>query len=104
MSKLKIGAKIGALVGFILVVMGAVGLTSILFLRSISSELHEITAEDLPLTKKITQISLHQLKQAVLFERAIRLGERLVDRPGEKAQFDKVVKEFVEISNNTRGR
>ncbi len=73
-------------------------------LRSISSELHEIAAEDLPLTKKITQISLHQLKQAVLFERAIRLGERLVDRPGEKAQFDKVVKEFVEISNNTRGR
>ncbi|MBB6521128.1 methyl-accepting chemotaxis protein [Pseudoteredinibacter isoporae] len=51
-------------------------LTAILSMHSIGKELKNITEEDLPLIEALTKITVHQLEQAIHFERAIRYGEQ----------------------------
>ncbi|WP_261842851.1 methyl-accepting chemotaxis protein [Aliamphritea ceti] len=50
---------------------------SILTMKNIGNELTSIAHLDIPLTEKFTKISTHQLKQALMFERAIRQGEQI---------------------------
>lgn len=51
-------------------------LMAILSMHSIGKELKNITEEDLPLIEALTKITIHQLEQAIHFERAIRYGEQ----------------------------
>lgn len=63
-----------------LAVMGvllAVGITigSIYSVNAVGVQLKQISTEDIPLTNAVTNVTVHQLEQAVLFERAARFAE-----------------------------
>ena len=59
-----------ALIGIII----AVSLFSLLSIRYIGDELESIAEQDIPLTNPLTSITIHQLEQAVHFERLLHLG------------------------------
>ncbi len=93
-KSMKISTKIFALVGFCLVLLGVVSGTGIWQMNKIGVEIEGIAERDLPLTKGLTQITIHQLEQAINFERAIRTGEEMQERQESKEEFEKAVKTF----------
>ncbi len=46
-------------------------------LRAIGSEIEEIAELDVPIASLLTKVTVHQLEQAVHFERAVRYGEEM---------------------------
>ena len=46
-------------------------------LRTIGSEIEEIAELDVPIASLLTKLTVHQLEQAVHFERAARYGEEM---------------------------
>lgn len=61
----------------------------IMSMNNIGKNLKEIAEEDIPLSKAISTITMHQLEQAVLFERATRLAEILKAEEFAKIEHDK---------------
>ena len=60
---------------FFSVIIGAMIIASVIGItqmNQIGTELTEISEHDMPLTKKITNITIHQLEQGINFERALR--------------------------------
>lgn len=82
--KIFILAGLGVLLGF----LTAAG--SVYSIRQIGGELKQIAEEDIPLTNSVTEITVHQLEQAILFERAARFGQ---GRSASSAKHYKKVKE-----------
>lgn len=72
-------------------------------MTSIGAEIEGISERDLPLTIIISEITVHQLEQAVAFERLLRYGEHLVASTGQNAhaaeEFKKAVSHFHDYSN-----
>ena len=95
---MKIGTKIFALVGFCLALVGVVAGVGIWQMNKIGIEIEGIAERDLPLTSGLTQITIHQLEQAINFERAIRTGEEMVKHPESRAKFEKAVTIFDELT------
>ncbi len=95
-----ISTKIVALVALLLVSLAATGAVGGLAMKRIGDEIVEIAEYDLPLTERVQQTALHQLEQAVLFERALRLAEAAAnDRLGAAEQrFDATRAAFMELS------
>ena len=60
-AALLLGLLAASLSGYAIWTMGQIG-----------KELQEITHEDIPLTRKTTEITLHQLEQAILLEQILR--------------------------------
>lgn len=63
---------------------------AIFTMGQIGSELQEITHEDIPLTRKTTEITLHQLEQAILLEQLLRISnvQAGVDKTAVKQRFN----------------
>ena len=75
----KIGLKLYAIVGLSLAALVIVSVSAITQMSRIGAEIEGIAERDIPLTEILTKITIHQLEQAVLFERALLLsleGER----------------------------
>lgn len=71
LSKLTIAQKV-YLLGFCqLVAMAILGGFALYQMNKIGNELIDIAEEDIPLTKKLTLVTEHQLEQAIYFERAL---------------------------------
>ena len=68
---LKIGTKIYAVIALCLSLLVAVGATAVVQMSSIGTEIEAIAERDIPLTEIVSKITVHQLEQAVLFERAL---------------------------------
>ncbi len=73
-------------------------------MNKIGAEITAIAEQDIPLTKKMTDITLHQLEQAILFERSFRLGEVLDKVPGAKAKFKQTVEHFEALTPKIEGQ
>jgi len=67
-----ISHRIYAIVALSGILAAVIAGTGILKMAKIGSELTEIAHQDIPLTENITSITLHQLEQAILLERALR--------------------------------
>lgn len=78
------------LIGLIWVAVG-VGVNK---MQLIGSEISAIAHEDIPLTEAVTAITIHQLEQAIHFERAMRHGEGLGNVDGAESHFRKEVAAF----------
>jgi methyl-accepting chemotaxis protein len=63
-------------------------------MNSIGKELFTIAEEDIPLTEKISQITVHQLEQAVSFERSLHYGSVLDSVPTALSHFRESIKAF----------
>ncbi|MBL6431214.1 MAG: hypothetical protein HPM95_08615 [Alphaproteobacteria bacterium] len=55
-------------------------------MQQIGVELEEIATETVPLTTNVSKVSLHQLEQAILLERLLRVGN--VGSAGQTDSFD----------------
>ncbi|WP_350186159.1 methyl-accepting chemotaxis protein [Thalassobaculum sp.] len=71
---LSVTQKLLGVVAVCIALTGAVGGTAAWQLSNIGQEVAGVVERDLPLAAALEQVSTHQLEQAVLLERAIRLG------------------------------
>lgn len=108
LSKLTIAQKV-YLLGFCqLVAMAILGGFALYQMNKIGNELIDIAEEDIPLTKKLTLVTEHQLEQAIYFERALIKAIRVDQGLENKQTFEqakvkvhdltvKVEKEIIEV-------
>lgn len=74
LSKIKISQKVyilGVIQLLLICLIGGVGYTQ---MSKIGLELIDIAEEDIPLTRMLTQLTEHQLQEAIIFERVLRAG------------------------------
>ena len=86
-----IGRKVYGLIGFCLGLLVLVVGSSIYQMGQIGGEIEGIAERDLPLTEALTQITIHQLEQAINVERAFRTGVEMNKHPEAKAEYEKAV-------------
>ncbi len=94
LKNLSIQTWIIGITSLLLLLMLAISLTSITSINKIGQELVGIAEEELPMVSHLTNITTHQLEQAVHFERALRFGELLKTEATAKALFDSEVSGF----------
>lgn len=108
LSKIKISQKVyilGVIQLLLICLVGGVGYSQ---MSKIGLELIDIAEEDIPLTGMLTQLTEHQLQEAVLFERSLRKGlmssgtERRADLLLVRNDINKLVKkstqEFIDTN------
>jgi len=96
---LTIGQK---LMGVVLMVLGLLTLvagTGIVQMQSIGSEIEEIAEQDMPLTEAITAITIHQLEQAINFERTLRYGAEMAHSEKAAGHFEEAFAKFEELTH-----
>ena len=99
LAKLKIGARIYVLVALLLGISLFVYAFSISQMMKIGAEIEQIAEHDMPLTEAITTITVHQLEQAILFERGIAVGQELANNPSKLAHFKEISSAFSSLSH-----
>ena len=97
-ANLPVGQKFLGITGIVASLLVLVAVVSILQMRTIGNQLAEIAEQDIPLTNIITAITIHQLEQAINFERALRFGEEMVRSTHAREQFAVAVETFEELS------
>ena len=95
----KLAHKIFGLVGFLIAANALVVGVILIQLNTVKTEVQEIATEHMPLTELTTQITVHQLQQAIYFERAVRHGEHIGKEPGAMQAFKKSQKKFEELGH-----
>jgi methyl-accepting chemotaxis protein len=95
---LSVGAKIGGVVALCLVGLVAVSTIAITQMQAIDKQIVGIAERDIPLTEMVTNITVHQLEQSIYFERAVRYGEKMQDRPQYRERFEASVAAFEKLS------
>ena len=98
LKNLKVRTQLFFLVGIIMTLMILMAGVAIVNISNIGKELKEIADEDMPLIEKITEITEHQLEQAIWFERALRHGEKMAADEKEARLFHRSEKEFEKIA------
>lgn len=97
-KSMKVGTKVMALVGFCLALLGIVAALSIWQMDKIGGEIENIAERDIPLTEALTKITIHQLEQAINFERGVRTGEEMQTHPATAKEFKKAVQTFEHLT------
>ncbi len=97
-NNMKVGTKIISLVSILILLMGVLSLFSIVKMGNIGDEIKSIAEEDIPLIEVVTKITIHQLEQAVWFERALRFGEVLASKEDAKKGLLHAEEEFRRLS------
>lgn len=90
-----VAAKIMVLVGFLCLGVVVVATVSIVQMNMIGKELTNIAEKDIPLTEAISHVTNHQLEQAVLIERMMRLAG--LKAPGEEAVMGEVKARIIRL-------
>ncbi len=93
-KNLKVRTQIYLLSVIFTVLMIILAAVAIFNMSSIGEELKEIAEEDMPLIEIITEITVHQLEQAIWFERCLRHGEKMAANEEEAKEFHHAVQEF----------
>ncbi len=95
---ISLGTKIFALVGLFLGLLSMVAGTGIWQMNKIGKEITGIAERDLPLTNGLIKITVHQLEQGILLERAFRIAAILNEQSESGEEFGLVVRSFVELN------
>ena len=91
---LHVGVKVFAVVGVCLAGLVGTSTLSIVQMNRIGKEIEAVAEQHVPLTEILTKITVHQLEQAINFERAARFGAAM-DHSGYAAEeFKKSVTVF----------
>ncbi len=100
LSKLSIAQKIYAMGTTQLLLILLVGWIGLSQMQKIGVEIVDITEEDIPLTNALTLLTEHQLKQAILFERALLNGALMQqDYPDAKQHFEEISAQVIELNH-----
>ncbi len=103
LSNLKISTRIAGLAGILLAVGIAIAAVGIVQMGQIGDELTTIAEEDIPLTRGLTNVTLHQLEQTIAMERALRYGEEMQSHSEAVAHFNESRKHFSELGHKVDG-
>ncbi|MDA1311394.1 MAG: HAMP domain-containing protein, partial [Proteobacteria bacterium] len=95
---LGVGAKIGSVVAICMIALVAVSGISITQMQKINTEIEGIAERDIPLTEIVTKITVHQLEQAINFERSVRYGEEMHTHASARPHFEESVHKFEKLS------
>lgn len=98
LKNLSVGGKIYGIVGFCLLALSLVAGVAIVQMARIGAEMEAIAEQDIPLTEIISRITVHQLEQAISFERAIRYGEVMVTDSHAAEKFEQSVERFEKLA------
>ncbi len=94
-----IGQKLIGVIILMVAILALVAGTGIFQMKSIGSEIEEIAEQDMPLTEAITAITIHQLEQAINFERLLRYGEEMEQDEAVREHFEEAFKKFEELTH-----
>lgn len=97
-KNLSIRWKMMLLVALSTVILAATSLYATFQIAAIGTELEEIAEDDLPLANMITKITIHQLEQAIQFERTLRFGEEMQTIPEAEEHFIHANEKFHELA------
>lgn len=98
LRKLTIKNKIYILALFGIFLSVSIAAGSIYSMNLIGKKLKQITDEDIPLTRVVSNITVHQLEQTIYFERAARLAEIMDHNYAAKKHYKEVVKKFLKYA------
>ena len=82
------------IVGLLLFLLTLSSVFAIYSMYKIGNELESIASEDIPLTKKLADITAHQLQQTVDFERAMHYGNIVQTEKGAAVKLKDAIKHF----------
>ena len=98
MKHLGVTTKIFGLVIILLAVSFVIASIALINMNRIGKELNDIAKEDIPLVEILTEATLHQLEQTILFEKALHLGFTLEKFEENAKLLEKVEQQFGELS------
>jgi len=91
---MSIKAKISlVIVGLVMALAVTVSFSSYK-MSQIGEKLVTIAEQDIPLTRSLTEITLNQLEQAIQFERALRFGIEIKDKPNDNQSVRQAQNQF----------
>jgi len=98
-KNLKIAGRIYVLAGSLLFLIVATATTGIVTMAQIGGEIENVAEKDMPVTSALTQITIHQLEQAILFERSIATAYEMREHPEAKKRFIEIENHFIELGH-----
>ena len=84
------------MLGILIMTLSYVGISS---MNKIGVEIQAIAHQDIPMTTSITAITVHQLEQAINFERALRYGEAMKTDKTSTHKFKESLNHFEELTH-----
>ncbi len=99
LKNISIKIKIITLVFFLITLLLSSVSYALISINNIGIKITAIAEEDIPLTKVITDITIHQLEQAINFERALLLSVRMKGNALLLPSFNKMTLNFDKLSH-----
>ncbi len=93
-----VGTKIYAMVGMCLLLMCLVAGVGIWQMYKVGLEVEAIAERDTPMTAAMTKVTVHQLEQAINFERAFRAAEEVARHPEAQKTLDDSTAKFEKLT------
>jgi len=97
-NNISVKFQIGGIAVFLLLLMLVASINSISSMTSIGNEMKYIADNDIPLTNKVNAITIHQLEQAVHFERAMRFIETIDKHPNNQSHLSTEIEAFNKLN------
>lgn len=97
-NNLTIRQRFNSLSTVLISIMVLLMISSEFMLSKVGSKLSEITHEDIPMIKALSETTTHQLEQAIHFERAVRYGELKANMPELTEKFKIEIKAFDKLT------
>ncbi|RCK37889.1 hypothetical protein TH19_07655 [Thalassospira profundimaris] len=98
-AKLRISHRLYGLVAILVIFIGVLGGIGVYTMAVIGNELEEVAHRDLPLNVMLEKITQHQLEQAILMEKALRIAN--IDAHDKTDTFASVRAHFEEVAHKT---
>mgnify|MGYP000205615195 CR=1 FL=1 len=97
-NEMTVKFKLSIFTAFFMAMLIIISLTTMYNLYSLGEEIESITKRDIPLSKITTEITVHQLEQAISFERALRTGEEMRTDKAAEGHFKHSIHLFHELT------
>lgn len=98
-ANMKIGTKIYLMAGVLIALALVSSGVGIFQMNKIGVEIEDIAEQDIPVTEALTKITVHQLEQAILFERGLRVGEEAQQHPEMLKELHTILQHFDELAH-----
>ena len=99
LNNISLKIKLYALAGILITFMILSTTVSIVKMDNIGDEIAAVAEQDIPLTEAVTKVTIHQLEQAINFERTLRFGEEIKENENALPHFKNAVAKFNEHSH-----
>lgn len=99
MNNISLKTKLYALAGILIAFLILSTSVAIIKMSSIGDEIVAVAEQDIPLTEAVTKVTVHQLEQAINFERALRFGQEMKEDANALPHFKEAVTKFNQHSH-----